>query len=503
MDLLLKNGTCFDGTGRKRVIADIRISGELITEIGNLKPKKKEKVLDLTGFFVAPGFIDINSLSDNEGSLFYDTRQESLVRQGITTILVGNDGFSFAPILHSPSVIFAGKKKRGVDWLSFGEYLDKLKLNDWGVNVASLVGHTTVQRGVLGGEERKLNSDDVKELSHFLEESIKGGAFGISSSLLHKETSTTDTNVLEVMMNVAKNNNALYSTSIREVSGGFLDSFREIFVLQKRVDTEIHISQLLPYESENWKKYKTIMDALGDESTEDISFDVSPYKNQAFYLHNVVEDAKSKKGIIKEVDSKEHKFAKMIVCGGKMLGMYTGRSLGDIAENQEKSVGELVADLIDIYQDVLVQSSVFGEDCINQAIQNPRSIISTAKAGYSLDKVNNHNTLLHRASFGCMTRFLSKYVSQLDLLSFEEAIYKITGGPATKIGLSRRGVIKNKNYADIVVFDPKSLVDTTKFEDPYHYSLGMKFVIVNGEIAYEEGEKRINCKGRVLSKQDK
>ncbi len=515
MNLLLKNGTCFDGTGKKRYIADIRISGDLVVDIGNLKPKKNEKVLDIKDLYVAPGFIDINSMSDNYGSLFANKGQDSLVRQGITTILIGNDGFSFAPILYSPSVVLKGKVKRGINWIKFNDYLDNLDLHKYGVNVASMVGYTTVHRGVLRGESKKLNKDEVEELLYFLEESIKEGAFGVSSSLLHPETNTTDTMVLEKMMLIAKKYNALYSTTIRDLGDDFLDSFREMFVLQKKTDVNIHISKLIPENSTNWSKYKIIMEALADESTENISFDISPYKNKSSFLHmelpewamqnnfRYIDKDENTEKLIEDINKTKSKFAKMIITGGKLAYGYTGKSIGDIAGNQEKSIGELVVDLLKVSNnDVIVQSSVFSEDCIYQAIQSQRSIIATGDAGYNL-KENVNNILLHCRAFGCMTKFLGDFVKDRELISWEEAIHKITDAPATKIGLDRRGVIKKKNYADLVVFDPMKIEDATNISDPYHYSRGISYVVVNGVITFEEGLDNITCAGRVLRKMDK
>ena len=168
MKLLFKNGTIFDGTGKKRYVGDVRVSDVHIVEVGkNLHRMKNEDVIDATGLYICPGFVDINSMSDNYGSLFSHREQTSLVRQGITTILIGNDGFSFAPLLCSPKIVLEDKVSRGVDWIGFGEYLNKIGARKYGVNVASLVGHTTVHRGITKGDNRRLKKDEVDEFIHF------------------------------------------------------------------------------------------------------------------------------------------------------------------------------------------------------------------------------------------------------------------------------------------------------------------------------------------------
>jgi len=517
MNILLKGGTVFDGTGVKRRHADVRIAGEFIVDIGDLSPRANEVVLDATDLFVAPGFIDIHTRSDEYNTLLSNPEQTSLLRQGVTSILVGNSGFSLAPLLapvgnESPRA----QSVPHASWVTMGECLDALSTKRFGVNVATLIGHTTVSGGITHGKHTTLRNDELEELYAFLEQSIQEGAFGISVGLLSPETRTTSPDVLRTMMMIAKKHNALYATTIRNERDLFLDSFKELFVLARETGANVQFSHLKPEYPENWKDHTLVLRALSDEGVDTITFDVYPYTttfsllvvalpawitqkcgvlNRAFFSNT-----KQRDECIRDINSKEKMFRTMVVGSGNVPYEYYGKQIGEFAQRQEKSVGEIVVMLLEMSDcGVMVYSPSLSEDGLCNALQNQKSFITTNGGGYTIQK-KNEPYAAHRRSFGAMPKFFAEYVRDKKLLSWEEAIYKVTYGPAQKIGIQNRGTIAHNHYADIVVFDPHTIQDRTNQQDPYQYPDGIVAVIVNGAVAFEQGNDTIVSAGTVLRK---
>src|SRR3990167_5620529 len=223
--MLIKNGTIIDGSDKKKFGADIRIENKKIKEIGKLNKNSKEDVLDAKGLYVTPGFVDILNHSDAYATLFSNPEQESLLQQGVTTILMRNCGASLAPLVDGVFVNSIQKwgkaSKINVNWLSVAEYLEELKKHSFGVNVATLIGHSTIRRALSGDETRNLNNFEQKQLEYMVETGMREGAFGVSSGLAYSHGATATAKELRAIMNIVKSYNGLYSIHIRNEADRF------------------------------------------------------------------------------------------------------------------------------------------------------------------------------------------------------------------------------------------------------------------------------------------
>jgi len=513
--MLIKNGTIIDGSGEKMFSSDIRIGQGTITQIGSLSPKNNEEVLDVSGLYIAPGFIDILNHSDAYITLFENPAQESLLQQGITTILMGNCGSSLAPLVDGAFINSIQKwgdtSKINVNWLSVKEYIRELNKHKFGVNLATLVGHSTVRRALVGDEEKTLTKQEEQQMNYMIESGLREGAFGVSSGLAYSHGKNANAKELRSLMRLVKKYNGLYSFHIRNEAEEFLSSINEIVALEKETKTNIQLSHLKVVEKKFWGQFKDAIDLI--EKNKNIDFDVYPYNFTASVAYTflphwaskggnstllpAIKDTEKKDKLINDMKGDSYSYADMVVAMGNISNTYFGKKIGDIAKSQNAEAEKVFLDLILASDNRLVVfSPTIDEKNVEMAIKSEKSIISSASAGYN-QKHRLNGALVHPRSFGAMPKFLNKYALDEKLLSLEKAIHKITSKPAEKIGLKKRGKIKKGYFADMVIFDPKKIEDKADLNNPYRYPVGISWVLVNGKVAVENGTLK-NKNGQIL-----
>ena len=506
MSILIQNGTVVRGDDTKQINADVRVDKQRIVEVGQgLKQKRNEEVIDATGLFVAPGFIDINCQADLFGTLFSAPTQKSLLLQGITSILVGNNGFSFAPLITSYGLDFYEQKKNTfINWRSFGEYLADLQQRKFGVNVGSLVGYSTLQKSITQKQPTAQQQDDILYLA---QQSIEQGALGISINLNATHISTQQ---ITNLMHLASNTDTLYSTSLYDKQDFFYESLKELFLLAQKCETNIEFSHLQPQGEENQKQYEKALELFEQGEAR---FDVSPYTTVSHSLHDVLPQWSKKRDVdellsdtsaqdkaIHALNQRKDVLENAMVGGGSAPLSWVGKKLGVIAQTQEKTVGQVIIDLLSVGSNVLFFTPLIDKKTLTHAIRSPYSFIGTQGAGYDLSASNTQDTAAHPSSFGTMQYFLQEYVFNKKSLSLEQAIQKECFGPAQKIGLRNRGKIEKNYYADIVLWDFQDISSPSSFENPYQYSTGVQQVLVNGEVAYKKGDNSVMRAGEILTK---
>ena len=507
MSVLIQNGTVISGENIKPANADVRVERQRIVEIEqNLKQKKGEQVIDATGFFVVPGFVDINCQSDLYGTLFSAPTQKSLLLQGITSILIGNNGFSFAPLVSPYQLDFyENKKQTVVNWRSFGEYLEDLQQQKFGVNVGSLVGYSTLHNSVAKRQPDAQQQDDILYLAR---KSIEQGAFGISINLNNVHANTQQ---ITNLMNLVSSTNALYSTSLYDKQDFFYESFKELFSLAQQCNTNIEFSHLQPQGEEKQEQYEKTLEALEESEAH---FDVSPHTTVSHSLYEILPQWAKKKELqqlfkdqslgdklLHSLDEKKDTLKNSFVGGGSAPVSWIGKKIEDIAKTQEKSVAQVIVDLLSIGSNILFFTPLVDKKTLTQAIQHSHSFISTHGAGYDLSTHNFQDATAHPNSFGTIQHFLQEYVFNKKILSLEEAIHKVSLGPAQKIGLQHRGKIEKNYYADIVLWDFQGISSPSQLNNPYQYSTGVQCILVNGEIVYNKGKNSVLRAGQILVKQ--
>lgn len=517
--MLIQNAIIFNGTGEKNFVADIRIRNKKIVEIGKLHPTSSEQTLNVKGAFVTPGFVDILNHSDAYVTLFSNPSQESLLQQGITTILMGNCGSSLAPLTDGTFVNSLQKwgdiSEFNVNWLSMKEYLTELEKHTFGVNLATLVGHSTVRRGLIGDEARNLTQKELDQLIHLIERGISEGAYGVSTGLAYAHGRHTSIKEIEALMNVAKKYKALYATHIRNESDEFANAFSETLDLAHKTGVNLEFSHLKVAGEAFWEQFDETL-ALLNKDNENINFDIYPYRTTASVLYTLlpywaseggkknllanIKNPKTRKRLVEEMKNDYRAYKDMIIAMGSIDKTYFGKSINQIAQNQNITPEEATLNMITASNNrIIVFTQTISEENVVKAIQHPKSFISSAGVGYQ-KKDATRGEFIHPRYFGALPKFFAEYIREQNLTSWEEAVYKVTLGPAEKIGLKKRGKIDKGYFADLVVFDPVTIKDRATFAHPYQYPQGIKYVIVNGEIAIEDEIFTGKMAGAILKK---
>lgn len=521
-DIIIQGGIIIDGTGKERFRADVGIVGDKIEKIGDLSREKSKKYIDAWGRFVTPGFIDILNHSDSFWTLFTVPKQESLVFQGITTILGGNCGSSLAPLIKGEMINsiqkWADIKEVNVNWMKMGEFLEELEKRKLGVNFATLVGHSTLRRGLLGDESRNSTESEIKIMSYLLEEALDEGAFGMSSGLVYTHAGKTDYNELLTLVDIVKNRNALYSVHLKNEGLNLLASVNDVIRLARDTEVNMEISHFKVMGRKNWPSLRKAVHMLENLQENDININFDTYvytiTNPVLYIllpNWATEGGKSqmlsrlkdeavRKKIIKEMQQESYDYDKVIIAISPVDRTFLGKKISDIALNENISVEEAIINILLASEGKIIAFiENLSEENIDFKIKHNMSIISTGGTGYNIE-YRSRGFLIHPKCFGGISRFLSYYIRDKKILTWEQAIQKITEKPAKKIGLSKRGILKEKMFADVVIFDPDNLKDNSSFLNAYQYASGINHVIINGEHIIENGEHKNILAGKVLRK---
>lgn len=519
-DVIIKNGTIIDGTGEAMYRGDVGIRDDEIIEIGDLSNEKTQKEIDAFGKYVTPGFIDINNHSDTKWRIFANPSLESLLHQGITTIIGGNCGSSLAP-LNNYEMIKAIRKwldvtKINVNWISVEEFLKEVERVKLSVNFGTLVGHGTIRRGLVGDSVRDLEKVELKEMNKIIKESLKEGVLGVSAGLVYSHAKLASKQELEEIANIISDHKRVFAVHLRDETDSILQSLDEVIDVAKNSGVKLQVSHLKVMGEKNWPLMDKVLRKIekADEEGVDIYFDVYPYVATGSVLYTFLpdwvsrggrklmlsrlKDSEIRKKVIKEMKEGSIDYSKIMVSSGSLEKMVSRRNVSDIAKSQNKSVEETVIDLLIAGNgQIITITKVLSEDNLDKAISHPLSIISSNGAGYEISHKSSGD-LIHPRDFGSFPRVLSRYVKDKSLLEWEEAVYKMTGLPATRYDIDNRGVIKRGNFADVLVIDPETIKDSATVDNPYQYSSGIDYVLVNGKITVEEGKYVGERAGRIV-----
>lgn len=526
-DLIIKGGTIFDGSGKRDgFVADVGIVGNKIMEVGSLDFVRAKKIINVDGLYVAPGFIDVLNHSDTYLTLFTFPKLESLISQGITTIIGGNCGASLAPWVSSQAITSVQKwtdpSQINVNWLRMSEFLNYInkKENFLPINFATLIGYSTVRNGILDGKSRKLKENEIKIANYMIQEAIDEGGIGASSGLAYSGEKFVDDQELEELAKTIKSKDGILTVHLRNEADNILDALSEVIGVSKRAGNKLHISHLKVMGRKNWDKFDAILEMIekAKDGGVDITFDVFPYASSGIPLYTILPSrtkSGSKKEIIETINNPDKReeikkhikdvdldYKKTTIASFAGNPLFIGKTISKIAQSFEKPEEEVILDILTASElKVIVFSHVLSEENLQKAIKHPLCMVATDGAGYSIDK-HKIKDLVHPRSFGAFPRYLRKYPNPLneDILSYKEAIYKITGFPAERFKISKRGLIKKGYFADITIFDKDKIEELTTFEDPFKYSVGVNYVIVNGEIIFQNDKFQDKFYGFVIKK---
>lgn len=501
-DILIKNGTVIDGTGKAGFQSDVAISQGTIKAIApGLNEKRANYVIDAKDKFITPGFIDIQNHSDSYWTLFDQPEQRSLLAQGITTAVIGNCGSSLAPLSNTESLKTIQKWHNltgiNVNWSTFEELLQVLAVNKMGVNVASLVGHATLRRSLLNDQARQATKDEIKIMEKMLVQALDQGGMGMSMGLVYShEVDSTMEELLKLTQHLKKDSKYL-SVHLRSEGSSILDAIDEVIDLGSRCQVPVKISHLKVRGRKNWHLFDRVMSKLENAYHQgvNIGFDVYPYSSSWSVLYTYLprwayeggraeimrrlNSNTDRRKIIDYLKDQQYDYNGMVVASAEANSSFVGKSILEIATNQNMSNEEA---LINAIQATRAQIIVFDHNLKEEHVElfcsSALSFISTDGAGYNSEP----NQLVHPRCFGAFPAFL-KMVREKKIMRWELAIKKLTSEPAKLLGLKNRGVLENGAAADVVVFDPKTIKDQATYEFPFKFPVGVSAVIVNGSQA--------------------
>jgi len=526
-DIVIRGGNVYDGSGAPPVEQDIAIKDGYIHEVGDLgRTATARKTIDAHGLVVAPGFIDVNNHSDTHWRMFADPGLESLIHQGVTTIIGGMCGSSLAPLLNDDAIDSIRKwidtRSVNVSWHQVRDLLLHLHSRGIPINYGTLAGHSTIRRAIVGDEHRPYTEDELLQAVSALEIALKEGALGMSLGLAYTHAKAADEHELLEMMKVASTLRGLVSVHLRNEDALVDIALGEVIEYAQRTRARLHINHLKTMGHGNWKNFSSIISRLEDSARNglSISFDVFPYNYTGSVLYIMLPDWVTEGGRDAMLARlRDHSVRRQVVTEMKKNGIdyenvhilsasfldrkMTKKSVADIARTRGVTPEEAVLDvLLSSEGRAIARMNVLREKDVEQAMKHPLSIIASDGSGYGADhkKVGED---IHPRCFGAFPRFLGRYVRDKEIMSWEEAIYKITGYPAMRFGVKNRGLIKAGNYADVVIFDRDAIQEEATIRNPYQYARGVEYVMVNGEVVLEEGEYLVQNAGMIVKHEKK
>ena len=502
-DILIKNGIIFDGTGDKRFESDIAINDGQITEMGDLSGDSAREIVDAKGLCVSPGFIDISNRSDTRWRLFEDPHLESMLYQGVTTIIGGNSGSSLAPI-YSEDMLksmrkWANVSNVNVNWQTMKDLLNVVDAYRLSVNFGSFVGYGTLRRGLTGDESRELTSEEHVSIQKHMKDALKNGALGISTGMVYSHEKNITKQELEAIGKITAKEKRIFVAHLRDESEGLLDALDEMIDVQKKTGTRMHISHLKAMMKNNWVLMEKAIEKI-DKT--DIIFDIYPYTFSETVLYTFLPDWVAEGGrrmlterlrnkrlrnqVVKEME-KGPDLSRTVVASTTRSHYFCGKTFGDIARTQETTVNDAVIDvLLAAEGQVMVFFESVSAENIMRGIKSKNSVISSNGVGYTIQKRNEQ--LIHPRSFGAFPHIFSHHVKEGGDMSVEEMVYKSSGKVAKELNITDRGVIEEGRTADIVIFDPEIFMDHSTPERPFQYATGVKYLLINGQMTIKYGK---------------
>ena len=527
-NILIQNGRLIDGTGNPWFRADVEVIGEHVHRIGrHLDPVRghaPDLVINAEEMCVCPGFIDIHAHPDL--AVFYKEVQDYKLRQGVTTEVSGNCGLTAAPLgphtghmLKQYLAFLAPPSGVTWEWSSFGEYLDAVRDSGSPTNIAPLVGHGTVRIAVMGFALRPPDPKETERMKVLVEEAMKAGAFGISTGLTNVPSTHSETAEIVDVAKVASQYGGIYATHIRDEGARLVESIQEAIDIGRQAGLPVQISHHKAKGRGNHGKVRESLALLARTREEgmDVTADQYPYTAASTSLQSILPEwvqeggveqvvLRLQDGVTKEKIRKELLDARretrvgaglenILICSVASLRnrRLVGLSIQQIGDLRNQDPAETALDLL-VEEHCAVGMVLFAmsEEDVRTVMTHPTTMIGSDGA---FSTGNPHPRV-----YGTYPRVLGRYVREQKLLRLEEAIRKMTSFPARKLGLAGKGVLRPGADADIVVFDPRTVVDRATFEQAHQYPEGIKYVLVNGQVAVERGRFTGRTAGKVLTR---
>ena len=527
-DVLIKNGTVYDGTGRAPRRADVGLRGDRIAAIGNLAAATAKTVVDARGLAVAPGFI--NMLSHSQNSFLVDGRLLSEVLQGVTTQIIG-EGASMGPLseeMKKRRLSLQGDLRYDLPWTTLAEYLKHVEKSGISQNVASFLGATTVREYVIGLEDKRATPEQLAQMRELVKREMEDGALGIGSSLIYAPAVYSSTEELIEMCKVAAKYRGKYISHMRSEGNRLIEAVEELIRIAREAGIPAEIYHLKAAGKDNWGKMDRVIEMVNDARRKGLKITADMYTYPAGAtgldasmppwvfdggydaLFKRLQDPATRERIAKEIRTPSNEWENLYLAAGspdkvllvgfrnEALKPYTGKTLAEVARLRGKDPVETIMDLV--LEDRSRVGTVYfmmSEENIRKQFRQPWVALGSDAAAMAAEGAFLRSST-HPRAYGNFARFLGKYVREEKVMSLPEAIHRLSGLPATTLELKDRGFLREGFFADVAVFDPATVADRATFENPHQYSVGVQHVFVNGVQVLKDGAHTGAKPGRAL-----
>ncbi len=491
------------------------------------------KIIDAKGMVLTPGFVDMHSHSDC--SLLIDNRAESKIRQGVTTEVVGNCGYSAAP-LYSPLIEERRPEYEGIyglslDWRTFPEYLKRVEASSPSINYAFLIGHNTLRASAMGFGDHTPSPDQMARMRTWVEEALDYGAFGLSTGLYYAPACFAQKEELIQLASLVGHHGrgrcgggGILTSHIRNEGKGLLEALEEILTIAREAEVPLQISHLKTFGRENWWKLDQALEMIESARQQEgveVTCDRYPYLAVQTSLQSLLPDwaqAGGSEAIVQRIldPSIRRKIVHYLLTEYPDEDYWTsiyislvsdeahkkceGLNLGQLAESQDKSSVEACLDLLQEERtQVEIVQFAMSEKNLARILRHPLTMIGSDASSRSVDGPLRIGKP-HPRAFGTFPRVIREFCLEKAVLSLEEGVRKMTALPCQKLGLKDRGIIREGMIADLVLFDPERIADQATYQDPFHYPEGIRLVVVNGRICLEEDGSIHTGQGSILQR---
>jgi N-acyl-D-aspartate/D-glutamate deacylase len=520
-DLIVRNGKVVDGTGNPWVHADIAIRGDRIVAIGRHLSGKAKREIDAKNLVVAPGFIDMHSHSDT--LLLEDGNAPSKVRQGVTTEVLG-EGSSAGP--HGGQTRADGRTR----FETLGKYFGAVEKSGVAVNVASYVGLDNLWRSVMGNSHARPAAEQFAQMKALLDAAMADGAIGLSTMLMMPPGSLATTGDVVELCKVVARHGGSFSSHIRSEGETVLDSVKEAIAVGEQAGVPVDIIHLKIAEQKLWGRMNEVIAVIeaARKRGVNVQANVYPYTRGNNNLASIIPPWAHEGGTSKMLERLKDPatrprlkkdiregiagwynhytavggdWSRMLISG---RGSYAGLTMDRVIAAKVKGK-QPVPDSLDVMFDLLIEMdgsvpTVYEhhtEKDMNLAIKQPWCSIGSDGSAYAIEGPLRRGHP-HPRNFGTFPRVLGVYVRERNLLALEDAIRKMTSLNAAKLGIGDRGILRVGAFADATIFDPEKVLDRSTYEEPFRYSEGIEYVIVNGRLVLDKGNPTGEKPGRAL-----
>lgn len=512
-DLIIRNGSVIDGSGKAAYPADIAIRGDKIVKIGDLSKASANRIIDADGRVVSPGFIDVHSHTDTK--LLINPKAESKIRQGVTTEVTGNCGYSPYPQKSDDRSSWSSKKA----FPDFASYCEVMEANGMAINQAALVGHGNLRRYIMGNVDANPTEEQMAEMESLLETQLRQGAWGMSTGLEYAPGSFSTTEELIAFAKVLKKHDVIYATHMRNEDKYLVEAVDEAIRIGRESGARVQISHFKACNQPYWPLIDIAMENIRKAREEGLQITADRYPYNAYNTSLSVflptwARAGNDSDIIARLKDPKNDAEFRAYAEGKFKNIGGEERFLISACKNPKWADKTVAVGME-------ETGLSGYDYVKMVLLEDihADMIGFAMSEENLKKVLKEDYIMvcsdasayapygelgegkqHPRAYGSNVRVLGKYVREEGVLELEEAVRKMSGLCAETFGIQKRGLIKKGYYADIVVFDPETVIDNATYSDPHQYPEGIDYVFVNGKLTVEKGEHTGILNGKMLRK---